>query len=141
MRQVGKARLVYFAGDSDATYKRTDMPDLGKQLANAVRWTLGDDPGLTVAGEGLMEVNAWETQTGFAVHLLNYNAPSALNGRLRRPTPLGPQTVTLTLPSAAKVRRVDLLEAGSSVGFTQEGRTIRFVLPGVAFYEVAALLV
>ncbi|HEV2597872.1 alpha-amylase family protein [Sphingopyxis sp.] len=141
MRQVGKARMVYFAGDNDASYERADMPDLGRQLANAVRWTLGDDAGLTVSGDGLIEVNVWETQAGFAVHLLNYNAPNALNGRLRKPIPLGTQSVTLTLPTATKVRRIDLLEAGEPVEFTQEGRTVRFALPSVGFYEVAALIV
>ncbi|HEV2597832.1 alpha-amylase family protein [Sphingopyxis sp.] len=140
-RQVGRSRLVYFAGDHDASYERADMPDLGRQLANAVRWTLGDDAGLTVTGEGLMEVNAWETQAGFAVHLLNYNAPNALGGRLRKPIPLGAQSVTLTLPSKVKMQRVDLLEAGKSVAFAQDGRTVRFTLPSVGFYEIAALVV
>jgi hypothetical protein len=102
---------------------------------------MGDAASLTVAGEGLLEANVWETQAGFTLHLINYNGPRAMHGQLRKPLPLGPQTVTMTLPDSRKNRRINLLEAGRSVDFSQNGTTVRFTVPSVAFYEVAALTI
>jgi hypothetical protein len=46
---------------------------LGRQLLNAVQLLMGDNNSVHVQGEGLMEVIAWETELGFAVHMLNYS--------------------------------------------------------------------
>jgi hypothetical protein len=62
--------------------------DLGRQLLNAVQWLMVDNNSVHVQGEGLMEVIAWETEPGFAVHILNYNGPNAFRGRMRRPVTL-----------------------------------------------------
>ena len=139
LREMGKSRLAYFAGDHDASYWRLDNLDLGRQLANAVRWMLRDAGPATVEGDGLIEVFAWETEPGFAVHLLNYNGPNAYRGHMRTSVPVGAQRVRLTLPRDARIRSASLLKAGSRVPFTQKGRTVECLVPSVKMYEVVAL--
>jgi hypothetical protein len=139
LREVGKSRLAYFAGDMDATYWRTDNVDLGRQLLNAVHWLIGDTNSVHVQGEGLMEVIAWETEPGFAVHMLNYNCPNAFRGRLREPVALGNQMVRIQLPREVKIQTASLLRAETNVEFKQTGRIVELTVPSVKIYEVVAL--
>ena len=139
MREAGKSRLVYFAGDMDASYWRLDNTDLERQLMNAVRWVVRDGNPVEVKGEGLMEVIGWETEAGFAIHLLNYNGPNAYRGRMRRPVTLGQQTVRVQLPREVKIKSASLLRAEKSAAFQQRGRVVELTVPSVGIYEVVAL--
>ena len=139
LRQSGDARLAYFAGDMDATYWRLDDPDIGRLLINTIRWQLNGDVPVSVEGDGLMEVIGWQTQPGYAIHLLNYNGPNAFRGHMRKLVPLGPQTVRVMLPDARPVRAVHLLRAGGTAAFKQTERTIEVVVPSVGLHEVVAL--
>jgi hypothetical protein len=139
MRERGKSRLVYFAGDMDASYWRLDNTDLERQLMNAVRWVVGENDSVQVSGEGLMEVIAWETEAGFAIHLLNYNGPNAFRGRMRRYVSLGEQRVRVQLPREVKIKNALLLRADKTVAFQQRGRTVELRVPSVGIYEVVAL--
>jgi hypothetical protein len=55
--------------------------------------------------------------------------------------PLGPQTVTMKLPPGVKVKSVELLQRELSVPFHTEDQTLRFTIPHVEDYEVAAISV
>jgi hypothetical protein len=139
LKQRGNARLAYLAGDMDATYWRLDNPDLGKQLVNTVRWQLDAKVPVSVTGDGLMEVIAWKTKPGFALHMINYQGPNAFRGHMRKPVDVGPQAVRLTLPEAATIRTARLLRAGQAVPFRQVGRTVELTVPKVGVHEVVAL--
>jgi hypothetical protein len=123
----------------DATYWRTDNIDLGRQLLNAVQWLMGDNNSVRVQGEGLMEVIAWETEPGFAIHLLNYNGPNAFRGRMRKPVALGSQTVRVRLPREVKIKTASLLRAETNVQFNQTGLIVELTVPSIEIYEVVAL--
>jgi hypothetical protein len=138
-REVGRSRLVYFAGDMDASYWRLDNTDLERQMTNALRWVVRDSNPIEVKGEGLMEVIGWETEPGFAIHLLNYNGPNAFRGRMRRPVSLGEQKVRIQLPRDVKIKEVSLLRAEKKGVFQQRGRSVEVTVPSVGIYEVIAL--
>lgn len=136
----GSARLVYFAGDIDRTFWRSGNTDLSQLIQNAVRWTLGDArPPVLVTGEGVMEVFAWETEPGYALHLLNYTNPNMTRGFVRRFYTVGPQKVTFDVASGKKIVRVRALRAGRTLPFRQSDRTVSFEVPSVVDYEVIAL--
>ena len=82
---------------------------------------------------------AWETQAGFAVHLLNYTNPAMHRGWLREFYAIGPQQVKMSLPAGRKVTRVELLRAETNLPFAQRGGSIEFTIPKVVDYEVAAM--
>jgi hypothetical protein len=52
---------------------------------------------------------------------------------------LGPQTVSLKLPPGVRARSVELLCAGEPVPFRVEDQILRFAIPRVEDYEVAAI--
>jgi hypothetical protein len=139
-RETGRSRVAYFAGDVDRTFWRSGSPDLGQLLANAVRWLLGDaTPPVTIEGEGVMELFAWETEPGHALHILNYTNPNMTRAFVRRFYPIGPLRVAFEVPAGRRVARVEALRGGTVLPFRQEGRTVRFEVPTVADYEVVAL--
>lgn len=139
LREDGSSRRAYFAGDMGRTFWRSGHPDTLRLILNTLDWLLRGRRPVRVEGEGLIEVFAWETEAGFAVHMLNFNNPNLHRGVMLRHSPIGPQKVTFELPRDVKVRRVTALRAERSVPFQQQGRTISFTIPRVVEYEVAAI--
>ena len=87
----------------------------------------------------MAEVFAWETEPGYALHILNYNNPNMTRGFVRRFYAIGPQQVEFDVTAGKKVSGVRALRAGRSLPFKQSGRTVRFEVPSVIDYEVIAL--
>jgi hypothetical protein len=139
IRETGRSRRVYFPGDVARTMWRSGSTDLSRLLQNAVRWVTGGAQPVTVAGDGLVELFAWETQAGLALHVLNYTNPAVHRGLIRKFYPIGAQRVTLALPAGRRVARLELLCAGTEIPFEAKGNSVSFVIPKVVDYEVAAL--
>ncbi len=138
-RTSGKSRIAYFAGDVDRSFWRSGNTDLLRLLVNSIRWTSGEKrPPLSVEGEGIVELFAWETEAGFALHLLNYTNPNMTRGFVHHLYPTGPQKVTLTIP-ARKISSVQALRLGRPLPFKQDGHIVELVVPSVLDYEVIAL--
>jgi hypothetical protein len=140
VREMGNSRLLYFPGDVERTMWRSGHTDLSRLLQNSIRWMLRGETPVRVKGQGVVEVLAWETEPGFAVHLLNYTNPNLHRGWIREFYPIGPQTITMRIPEGRRVTRVELLRAGRIIPFhTAAGNVIEFTIPAVMDYEVAAL--
>ncbi|MGD0579635.1 MAG: alpha-amylase family protein [Bryobacteraceae bacterium] len=139
VREKGKSRLVYFPGDIERTMWQSGHTDLARLLQNSIRWVAGTNPPVTIEGQGVIESFAWETQAGFAVHVLNYTNPAMHRGWIREFYPIGAQKVRMTLPAGRLVTRVELLRAGTDIPFQMAGATIEFTIPAVLDYEVAAM--
>lgn len=139
IRERGKSRLVYFPGDIAATMWLSGHTDLSRLLQNAIRWVSGDRAPVTVQGKGLIEIFAWETRPGFAVHILNYTNPNAHRGWVREFYAIGEQRVRMLLPPGKQITRVELLRAERDIPFRVTGGMIEFAIPSVTSYEVAAL--
>jgi hypothetical protein len=139
LRESGKSRMVWFPGDIERTYWMTGHSDLLRLLHNAIRWVSHDERMVQVEGSGLVEVFCWETSPGYAVHLLNYNTPNAFHGWMRSESPLGPQRVTLKLPSGVSVKTVELLRSGHKPAFAVRNQVLQFTVPSLGDYEVAAI--
>jgi hypothetical protein len=138
-KENGQSRLVYFAGDIERTMWQSGNTDLSRLLQNAVRWVSKNEAPVTIAGKGFVETFAWETQAGFAVHVLNYTNPGAFKGWIREYYPIGEQRISMAIPAGRRVSRVELLKAGTDVPFRMAGGRIEFTIPSVVDYEVAAL--
>ncbi|HKO20535.1 MAG TPA: alpha-amylase family protein [Acidobacteriaceae bacterium] len=139
LRESGSSRIAYFPGDIERTYWLTGHGDLLRLLHNTIRWITHDERVVSVEGDGFIEMFAWETTPGYAVHLLNYTNPDAHHGWIQSTFPLGAQAVTMKLPAGERVRSVEVLKAGHSVPLQQEGQLLHFTVPRVEDYEVAAI--
>jgi hypothetical protein len=141
LRETGASRTAYFPGDIERTFWLTGHGDLLRLLHNTIRWIMYEESVVHVEGDGLVEMFAWETTPGYAVHLLNYTNPNAHHGWMDGAYPLGPQVVTMKLPRGVQVKSAELLRAGQSVPFQYEAQILRFTIPRVEDYEVAAITV
>ena len=139
VRQNGRSRLLYYPGDIERTMWRSGHTDLARLLRNSIRWVAGENPPVTIEGDGLIEAFASETEPGFAVHVLNYTNPAAHRGWIREFYPIGSQKVRMTVPRARRVTRVELLRAEKDIPFKNSAGTVEFTIPGVLDYEVAAI--
>ena len=108
-------------------------------LRNTVKWVLRDEQPITIQGLGLIEAFAYETDPGFAVHLLNYTNPNTHRGWYREFYPVGAQVVRFEVPKGKKVSRVQLLKAEMDIPFKRVKDSIEFTVPSVTDYEVAAI--
>ncbi len=139
-RQNGDSRVAYFAGDVDRTFWRSTNTDLSRLIGNTVRWLRGDrQPLAMIEGDGMIEAFAWETEPGFALHLVNYTNPNMMRGWVRRFYPTGPLRIDLAAPGGRTIRRARALRAGRDLPLAAEGSRLRFETPPVADYEVIAL--
>jgi hypothetical protein len=110
-------------------------------LQNAIRWVSHDEPIVSVEGPGMLEMFCWETEPGYAVHLLNYTNPNAYHGWLHSQNQIGPQKVALKLPSGVRVKSVELLRTGQAPQFLFQDQVLQFTVPSVGDYEVAAVTI
>jgi Beta-galactosidase trimerisation domain len=141
LRETGSSRVAYFPGDIERSFWLTGHGDLLRLLHNTIRWITHEESLVHIEGDGFIEMFAWETDPGYAVHLLNYTNSNAHHGWMQSVYTLGPQTVRMALAAGTKVKSVELLSAERSVPFAVENGILRFTVPRVGDYEVAAITI
>jgi len=132
LRERGPSRLAWFPGDIDRSYWRSDNGDLSLLLRNTIHWLLRDQQPITVTGDGVVDLFAWKTEAGHAVHILNYTNPNMLRGWFRETYPIGPLHVRV---NSIKFARARALRAG--IPLRVKGQEIE--VPKITDYEVIAL--
>jgi hypothetical protein len=138
-REAGRSRIAYFAGDVDRSFWRSGNTDLLRLLINAVKWVSGEaQSSVAVEGEGIVELFAWETEPGYALHILNYTNPNMTRGFIHHLYPIGSQKIRLSL-SDRKITSVRALRLGRPLPFKQIGSVVELQLPSVLDYEVISL--
>ncbi|MFP5229780.1 MAG: beta-galactosidase trimerization domain-containing protein [Acidobacteriota bacterium] len=139
LQQKGRSRTAYFPGNIEHSLWIGGNTDLSRLLQNTIRWVAGEGAPVSIEGEGLIDAFAWETEPGYAVHVLNYTNPNTHRGWLRRSYPIGGQRVRLQVPAGRTVKKVELLRAEKEIPFTAGNGAVEFTIPSVEDYEVAAL--
>ncbi|SPE41132.1 conserved exported hypothetical protein [Candidatus Sulfopaludibacter sp. SbA3] len=139
IREKGRSRLIYFPGDVERSLWHSGNTDISRLLQNSIRWVLHDESPVSIEGSGVVEAFAWETEPGFAVHLLNYTNPNMHRGWIREYYPIGEQKVKMKLPAGRHVTRVELLRSERNVPFRVTAGVLEFTIPRVVDYEVAGV--
>jgi hypothetical protein len=139
LREKGKSRLVYFPGDIERTMYRSGHTDLSRLLQNSIRWLENGGSPVRIEGEGVVESFAWETEAGFAIHILNYTNPNMHRGWIREFYVIGEQKVRMKLPAGRQISRVELLRGGIDIPYKVADGWLEFTIPRILDYEVAAL--
>ncbi|HUB52173.1 MAG TPA: alpha-amylase family protein [Terracidiphilus sp.] len=139
LRERGQSRVAYIAGDVERSLWVSGDIDLSQLLRNTIDWITRDERPVRIEGPGLVEVFAYETEPGFALHVLNYTNPNAHRGLMREFNPIGVQRVSFAVPEGKNVSRVQLLRSGEEAAFERVSGRIEFTIPLVRAYEVAAI--
>lgn len=139
-QQRGDSRIVYFPGDVCRSYWRSGNTDLRQLLIHSVRWLMeGKAVPASVQGDGLLEMFAWETEAGFALHILNYTNPNALRPFISQFYPVGAFRVQVQVPDSGKITSVRALRSQKALPFQNSQGAIHFALDSISDYEVIAL--
>jgi hypothetical protein len=138
-RSFRKGRVVYFPFNPDQAFWEESARDHLYLLRNAVAWATGEPQPMAVTGAGLIDVSYWRQENSLAAHLVNLNNPSTMRGFMHETVPIGPFTVSLELPSAARPGRVRLLEAEQEAKTWREGNRLIVEVPRLRLHEVIAV--
>ena len=118
----GSSRVVFFPGDIDRTFHRSGHPDFSRLLINSVRWLLnGRQTPVSIDGEGMLELFAWETEPGFALHVLNYTHPRMYPDLFSGFHAIGPLKARFEIPAGRMVKSVRALREDRQLAFQHEG--------------------
>jgi hypothetical protein len=139
LRELGAGRVAYFPWDIGRTYWEVLCVDHGRLLRNAVTWATNEEPLVTVAGPGVLDVTAWRQKDSMTVHLVNLTNPMMMKGPARELIPVGEQVVRLRLPEGTQPRGIQFLCSEQWPRVVQAGQTLTIVVPRVVDHEVIAI--
>lgn len=134
----GRGRVCYFPWDIDRTFWEVLCVDHFHLLRNAVEWASHEDPLVTVAGPGILDVTVWRQADSMTVHLVNLTNPMMMKGPIRELLPVGPLNVRVRI-DGAKPRKIHLLAAQKTPRVERAGRYHTITVPSVLDHEVIAI--
>ena len=138
LQERGRSRIAYIPWDIDRTYWDVMCVDHGRLLRNVVAWALNEPPVLEVTGRGVLDVAVWRQKQSLTVHLVNLTNPMMMKGPLREVIPVGPLTVRVRMPDAARAKEARLLTAGVRAGVRESNGSVTLTVPSVEVHEVIA---
>ncbi|HZG26342.1 MAG TPA: alpha-amylase family protein [Chitinophagaceae bacterium] len=138
LKEVGKGRVAYIPFDIDRAIWQYMAMDHGKLLDNIVRWTLNEDPIVTVKGPGMIETTVWRQKASMTVHLVNLTNPMMLKGPFRELIPVSAD-VSIKIPAQSKVKGVKLLLSEQKPKFTIKDGSVSLSVPQLLDHEIVAL--
>lgn len=136
----GGGRTVYFANSMEALYYRYGFPDLGRVLANAVRWAEGRPQDLEVDAPDYVDVTHMGQPGRALVHLVNLPLDKPLNTGWRHPgrnlVPVRDIGVRLRRPAGRRVTKVHLASSGAQLKATMINDVCAVMVPELADHEI-----
>jgi hypothetical protein len=139
LRELDRARVVYFPWDIDRTFWEVLSVDHLKLLRNAVTWATNEEPLVTVTGPGVLDVTAWQQKNSLTVHLVNLTNPMMMKGPIRELIPVGEQKIRLQLPDGKQAKTVRLLAADTILRTEFSGQYLFITVPSILDHEVVAI--
>jgi hypothetical protein len=132
-------RVVYFPWDIDRTFWEVLSVDHFKLMRNSVLWATNEDPPVTVAGPGVLDVTVWRQKSSLTVHLVNLTNPMMMKGPVRELIPVGEQKVRARLPDGTRAKQVRLLAANRTLRAERTGQYLSVTAPSILDHEVVAV--
>jgi hypothetical protein len=139
LREVGAGRVAYFPWDIDRTFWEVLSTDHFKLMRNALSWATHEDPPVTVAGPGVLDVTLWRQNSSMTVHLVNLTNPMFMKGPIRELLAVGEQRVRLRLPVDERPSGVRLLVADRTPVVRESFGWMEIVVPSILAHEVIAV--
>jgi hypothetical protein len=135
---VGKGRVAYFTGDIDRAFWQILSVDHGRLLKNTIRWSLNEEPMVSVKSPGLVDVTTWRQEKSMTVHLVNLTNPMMMKGPFREFIPIDAE-VQITLPSNVKVTRIKLLLRSQEITHKIERGIVSISVPKIEDHEIVGI--
>jgi hypothetical protein len=135
LREKGKSRVAYFPWDIDRSFWQYMTLDHSKLLNNTIRWTLNEDPIVTVKGPGIIETTMWRQKDSMAVHLVNMTNPMMMKGPFRELIPVDVE-VSIKIPDSLNVTGVSLPMRDKEPQYTIKNGLITLTVTQIFDHEI-----
>jgi Hypothetical glycosyl hydrolase 6/Beta-galactosidase trimerisation domain len=136
----GHGRAVYFCNEMESLFYRYGFPDLGRVLANAVRWTCADGVALEVKAPNFVDVTLMRQPGRRLVHLINLPVGKLMNSGWRQIgrtlVPVSGITVTLRLEPGEQLREARLASDDTVLAATVRDGSVAVVVPRLDDHEI-----
>lgn len=136
----GKDRVVYFANTMEGVYYHYGFPDLGRVLANAVRWALGEPMALEVDAPDYVDVTLMGQPSRTLAHLINLPIDKPLNTGWRHPgrnlVEVRDIVVRLRPPAGQRVKSVRLASNEAPLPLSMISGTVKVTVPKLVDHEI-----
>jgi hypothetical protein len=138
--QHGAGRVVYFCNQPELLFHRYGFPDLGRVLANAVRWACGPGPMLEVGAPDFVDVTLMRQPGRRLVHLVNFPVGKPVNSGWRQIgrnlVPVADIPLRLPLAPGEKVRAVRLASTEAALRARVSSGAVEVVVPKLEDHEI-----
>lgn len=138
--QHGAGRVAYFCNQPEVLFYRYGFPDLGRVLANAVRWALNEPPALEVDAPDFVEATLMTQPGRMLVHLVNFPVGKPLNTGWRpigrNLLPLSNIALRLALGPGERVREARVASSEQVLAVKQRDALAEVVVPRLEDHEI-----
>jgi hypothetical protein len=131
--------VAYLAADLDRRFARDHAPDLGRLLANLVRWTAREDIPLAVEGPGLLDCHLYRQPGRLVLHVVNLTNAGTWRAPIDELVPVGPLRVRVRLTEEVRGRAVRLLVSGRIPAVEVRDDWAEFLVDSILDHEVAVI--
>lgn len=136
----GSGRMVYFANTMEALYYHYGFPDLGRVLANAVRWAAGGVMNLEVQAPDYVDVTHMGQPGRELVHLINLPLDKPLNTGWRHPgrnlVPVHDIRIRLRPAGGKRVASVRLASTGAPLIMAKHDSACEVTVAALADHDI-----
>lgn len=136
----GEGRGILFCNQMDALFYRYGFADLGRILANAVNFALGNSKDLNVIAPDYVDVTSMEQPGRWLVHLINFPVSKQLNTGWRHPgrnlIPVVDIVVRIRLAGSKRIARVRLATTEAVIAHRLDGDWVEVTVPVLDDHEI-----
>jgi hypothetical protein len=138
LRELGLSRVAYIPWDIERSFWRLMTPDHGRLLGNIIEWALNEEPLLRIDTAGVFDATIWRQQSSITIHLVNLTNPMMMKPPYRSFIPTS-ATVSFRIPTATKIKKVQLLMSGKQPIYKIQEGVITVTVPDIIDHEIVAL--
>ncbi len=131
------SRVVYFAADIDRCFGRDRLPDHGRLLENAIRWTLDGELPVRVEGDGFVDVSLYAQGERRILHLVNLSGCDVQPGYCHRLLPV--YGLRVSLPWRTGQAHLRLLVSGGTYDLDAANGEVSFPIEKLVDHEVVVI--
>jgi len=133
-------KIVFIPADIDRQYSVNNHPDHANVIKNAVKWIIGEDVVLDVAGPGLIDAHLYQQESNrLILHLVNLTSAATWRQPLEEFIPIGPIEVKVRLPKKIRGKNVELRVSNQRInGKAADGWTA-FTITSLVDHEMVVI--
>jgi hypothetical protein len=132
-------KIVFIPANIDKQYAINNNPDHANVIKNAVKWIIGDDMAIDIAGPGLIDTHLYiQDNSRLVLHLVNLSA-ATWRQPLEELVPVGPVDIKVRLPKKVRGKNVELRVSNKKMSGNIDNGWTSFTIPSISDHEMVVI--